>query len=304
MKKLEISAKIALGIAVVFLVALIISQWCFFNKANHFVKEIGKLHIQRDSVLALLDTSKVSSQYLVLQQENQKFQTERFIVELEKHKQSLFAYFVTFLGIGTLAGFYALLFLIPKEIEKRAKLEVDEKIADAIRGRSEAIRNMLNSYNKESFLRQNKRIYIAGGTGKEKVRDILIENGINSENVYLDEDTAKRNKYDILFFNNLNGELLPAKPQDKNGQKYDEAKYNEEMRKHNEAFQAILKMMQAKEQSVCFFYYNETNVIFPIWEIRDYDLKKRINFTTNPAQIYGNLLNTLKYQDRIAQQRQ
>ncbi len=302
MKKLEISAKISLSIAFVFLVALIISQCCFHKKTKHFLEEIGKLQIQRDSVLALLDTSKVSSQYLVLQQENQKFQTERFIVELEKQKQSLFAYFVAFLGIGTLAGFYALLFLVPKEIEKRAKLEVDDKIGDAIRGRSEAIRNMLNSYDKESFLRQNKRIYIAGGTGKEKVRDILIENGINSENVYLDEDTAKRNKYDILFLNNLNGELLPAKPQmDKNGQKYDEAKYNEEMRKHNEAFQAILKMVQAEKQSVCFFYYNETNVIFPIWEIRDYDLKKRINFTTNPAQIYGNLLNTLKYQDRIAQ---
>ena len=213
MKKLEISAKIALGIAVVFLVALIISQWCFFNKANHFVKEIGKLHIQRDSVLALLDTSKVSSQYLVLQQENQKFQTERFIVELEKHKQSLFAYFVTFLGIGTLAGFYALLFLIPKEIEKRAKLEVDEKIADAIRGRSDTIRNMLSSYDKETYLLQNKRIFIDGDEGKEKIQKILEENGFSPNNIFINQDEASKNGYDVVFINNINGDLLSNPPQ-------------------------------------------------------------------------------------------
>lgn len=300
MKKLEISTKIALGTAFFFLVALIISQWCFYNKANHFVEEIRKLHIQRDSVLALLDTSKVSEQYITLQQESQEFQTERFTVELEKQKQSLFTYFIGFLGIGTLAGFFVILFLIPKEIEKRAKLEVDEKIGDAIRGRSETIRYLLNTYDEESFLRQNKRIYIKGETDKEKVRAILIENGMNPENIYLDEDTAKRNKYDIVFFNNFNGELLPAEPPKKqNAKEHDEA---EDENKH-EAFQKILEVMQAEKQSICFFYYNETNVIFPNWKIQDYGLKKRINFATNPAQIYGNLLNTLKYQDKL-QQRQ
>ncbi len=300
MRKLESSVFSIIASAVFFAVALWASQYYFTTKTSKALNEIKETYNKIDATLMQLDTALISKQYLELQGQKLKIQQENFGIILDKQKQELFWYNISFLGIGTAFGFLALLFLIPKEIEKRAKLEVDEKIGDAIRGRSETVRHLLNTYDEESFLRQNKRIYIAGGTGKEKVRDILIENGINSENVYLDEDTAKRNKYDILFFNNLNGELLPAKPQDKNGQKHDEAKYNEEMRKHDEAFQAILKMMQAEKQSVCFFYYNETNVIFPIWEIRDYDLKKRINFVTNPAQIYGNLLNTLKYQDKIS----
>ena len=64
-----------------------------------------------------------------------------------------------------------------------------------------------------------------------------------------------------------------------------------------------MKKIKKEKWDICFFYFNETRVIFPTDRLQ-YDLQKRINFATNPAQIYGNLLNTLKYQDRIAQQRQ
>lgn len=300
MKKLEISSKIAIGTTFFFLVALIISQWYFQSKTNHFVNEISKLHIQRDSVLVLLDTSEVSAQYLALQQENQKFQIERFTVELEKQKQSLFAYFVAFLGIGTLAGFYALLFLIPKEIEKRAKLEVDEKIIDAIRGRSKAIRNMLIDYDTETYLLQNKRIFIDGGEGKDKIKQVLEENGFNSDNIFTTEAEASKSGYDAIFINNMNGDVFPNEPK-----KDDKGNIDENLTKdYQQKFESLNAKIEAEKPVICFFYYCEKNINFPIHKIKSYDLKKRINFATNPAQIYGNLLNTLKYQDKIQQQRQ
>lgn len=273
MKKLEISAKIALGIAFFFLVALIISQWCFYNKANHFVKEIGKLHIQRDSVLALLDTSKVSQQYITLQQKSQELQTERFTVELEKQKQSLFAYFVGFLGVGTLAGFYVLLFLVPKEIEKRAKLEVDEKIGDAIRGRSETVRRILSNYDIEAHLWQNKRIYCIG-ENDSLLQKILSNAGFNFNNYYNAENPPKYG-YDILFINNANG---------------------------TEDLSKIVNEVNSLPDDIIAFYYNTNQKHFP-----SKDLKKgkedKVNFVNAASQIYGNLLNTLKYQDKLQQQK-
>lgn len=165
--------------------ALIISQWCFYNKANHFVEEIRKLHIQRDSVLALLDTSKVSEQYITLQQESQEFQTERFTVELEKQKQNLFTYFIGFLGIGTLAGFFVILFLIPKEIEKRAKVEAElivrEKVKKELDDEISKIVKLIRNDDKEGMLIRQARIFIEGKLNDD-VRDILKEYGISNEN--------------------------------------------------------------------------------------------------------------------------
>lgn len=300
MKKLEISTKIALGTAFFFLVALIISQWCFYNKANHFVEEIRKLHIQRDSVLALLDTSKVSEQYITLQQESQEFQTERFTVELEKQKQNLFTYFIGFLGIGTLAGFFVILFLIPKEIEKRAKVEAElivrEKVKKELDDEISKIVKLIRNDDKEGMLIRQARIFIEGKLNDD-VRDILKEYGISNENGNFVRSIDQSN---IVFicdderFTNIN---LRNQSQDEMENILEE--------NQNTHWKAIRDMVQSHtHQSRCFFYYSNKGIMFPLEMFSD-DIrsKARINFSTNPAQIYGNLLNTLKYQDKL-QQRQ
>lgn len=152
---------------------------------------------------------------------------------------------------------------------------------DAIRGRSEDIRFMLQNYDQETHLRTTKRIFIIGPNHIEKVKGILRESGINPNNIITDKQEAKERGYDLLFINNISGNLYAPN----NDQSEDQEK-------------EMLKTINDEQRKVCFFYYCESNIHFPVQKIQDYEVKKRFNFATNPSQVYGNIINLLKIQDR------
>lgn len=290
-------------ILVAFCGALSISQWCLSRTINSSVSRIDSVQQKLDAFYIKSDTIKASAQALAIQDARLELQKERLKVELEIKKQELFWYNIAFLGIGSVLGFLTLLFLIPKAIENQAKIEVDDKIGDAIRGRSEVVRKLLRDYDQETFLRNKKLIFINGPNSSvnQTLRDLLIENGFCAENILLDEQAAQKSGYDLLLINNTNGEVFPALPtKDKETTPEKEKEYNSQLEKHNIEWEKLFEKIKTEKPTVCVFYYSEKNINFPLQKITDYNLKKRINFATNPAQIYGNLINSLKYQHRLS----
>ena len=60
----------------------------------------------------------------------------------------------------------------------------------------------------------------------------------------------------------------------------------------------VVEKVKAMPSTAAAFYYNTTRKFFPIHQIAAED-QDRVNFATNPAQLYGNLVNTLAYQDKL-----
>ncbi|MDZ4785537.1 MAG: hypothetical protein SGJ02_05615, partial [bacterium] len=166
-------------ILILFSGALCISQYCLSKTINISVDRIESVQQKLDAFYIKSDTGKSSTQTLAIQDARLELQKERIRVELEIKKQELFWYNIAFLGIGSFLGFISLLFLIPKAIEKQAKIEVEEKIGDVIRGRSKDVRKILSDYDDESLLRNTKRIFINGPdiSHNQNLRGLLIENG-------------------------------------------------------------------------------------------------------------------------------
>jgi len=290
-------------ILILFSGALCISQYCLSKTINISVDRIESVQQKLDAFYIKSDTGKSSTQTLAIQDARLELQKERIRVELEIKKQELFWYNIAFLGIGSFLGFISLLFLIPKAIEKQAKIEVEEKIGDVIRGRSKDVRKILSDYDDESLLRNTKRIFINGPdiSHNQNLRGLLIENGFHAKNILIDEQTAQETGYDLLLINNINGEVLPAiPPKDKDTTPEMEKEYDSKLKKHNVEWIKLFEKIKSEKSNVFIFYYSEQNINFPLHKITDYNLKKRINFATNPAQIYGNLINSLKYQYRLS----
>lgn len=261
----------AVAIGVFWVIALLLSQYYFNRQFNLAITQISSFQERLDTLVMNLDSTYNSEQILAIQKARLDIQKEQFDAALDKEKQQLFWYNISFLGIGTFLGFVTLLFWIPKEIEKRAKLEVDEKIADAIRGRSETIQNMLKDYDDETFLLQNKRIYVIGEKDDALIRKVLQNAGFNFQNYYKTEDQTK-NGFDVLLINDRDGTTDI-----------------EDI--------ALVERIKSLPKDVAVFYYNSTRKPFDIKKFPD--MEDKISFVNAASQIYGNLLNILKYQDKL-----
>ena len=285
-----------LVIELVIAISLFFSQRHFSRQALAISENLLDQAANLDRSAIPPDSVNLSQDILSIQKARSNLIQDQLQIVLEKQKQELFWFNVSFLGIGTALGFLSLLFLIPKEIEKKARVEVDGKIGDAIRGRSHDLRTIIQSYDFESMLCQSKRVYFWGSPESEKIRCLLEENGFNPQNIHLKEDEATKG-YEILFINNLKGEVLPPKPNPNGNLPKEE--FDRLHKEYNQKWEQLHAQLKEEDKNICFLYYSEAGINFPIWEIKNYGLKKRINFATNPAQIYGNLINSMKYQHRL-----
>lgn len=258
-----------------FVIAAIViaySTRCIRDSNDNISSNLDSLQHKLEFMYITLDTSNVLEQALAIQEAKLELQKERLRIELEYKKQELFWTNVAFLGVGTLAGFLWLILVLPREIEKKAKMEVDDKLREIIQGRSSALRKLLHEYDYEGNLCANKKIFFLG-EDDPNVTDILDEYGLN---IMEKKEDHTKCEYDILFINNSQG------------------KYMEKGKESD-----VIMKVKSLPHNICVFYYNETNIKFPVEQL-DSKFKRRINYANSLSQIYGNLLNTLKYQDKIS----
>lgn len=170
-------------------------------------------------------------------------------------------------------------FKAQEKVYKEKQDEVEQQFINSINEKKDIIEYGLDNFASEKWLLANTKICCIGEQ-PDKIRRVLDNVGFNLKNL-LSEEEAK-DGYDVLLINNEKGVYIKA-PKEK-GQRAD--------------FSEPIKIMEEKDSSVCFFYYNTSRLFFPN-ESLSFDLQHRLNFATNPAQIYGNLINTIKYQYKL-----
>ena len=253
---------------------------------------IGSLQSQSNTDSLILDRLKSLETREHLEAGEHQLRTKELNFAAEKalvqQKNTLFWWFVGFLGVGTIAGILTSIFWLPNAIRGKVEKEVDERIGEAIQGKSSTIRGMLKKYDYEDGLLMTKKIHFYQGKSSESFKDFLISLGFREQS-FVDNVSQS----DIVFINNEDAFLPGIDLRRKTA-----AEIKELLKEHSD-WKAVQTMINSYKTK-CFFYYNAKGMLFPSAMFSDLETLARINFATNPAQVYGNLLNTLKYQDKIA----
>lgn len=159
------------------------------------------------------------------------------------------------------------------EFEKQAGLSIksaEEKIIQEIGTNETLFRRIVETADLESLLKQYKRIYFIGEIPDNVIR-LLMKAKFPRKNLF-PQGESDGEDFDLLFINNENGTL-----------NLDE----------------MLKEADDLPDNVFIFYYStKQGAFFPTHKLPEAK-RDRVNFATNPAQLYGNLLNTLKYQHEV-----
>lgn len=179
--------------------------------------------------------------------------------------------------VGLVAAFGLIYYFLDESYKKKLETKVAEfdqklttRLTEIFNENESVVNSILDKANVEKQLFDNKKILIWGEEDATFIESALRKIKFNHKNITKDETQD----FDVLFINNLKGSL------DKKDM-IDKAK-------------ACLE-----NDNICLFYYNASGIFFPNKDL-DESTQDRINFATNAAQIYGNLLNTLKYQDKIS----
>ena len=181
------------------------------------------------------------------------------------------------IGSGLLIGLGIWNYFLEESYKKKLETKTKEfednlaaRLSKVFNENESLVQSILDKANIEKQLFETKKILIWGETDSNFIEGALKKIKFNHKNITKD-DTQD---FDVLFINNLKGSLDKQDMIDK-------------------AKQCLTN------DKICLFYYNATGVFFPNKDL-DESTQDRINFATNAAQIYGNLLNTLKYQDKIS----
>jgi len=206
------------------------------------------------------------------------------IIELQKQvaelKQSSgkidMSSYLTLAGIvATLTGLIGYLF--KKSIESKisstsSKLEkeFDDRIVKTINEKKSTIDKTFEQVDLEQKIISTKIIYLYG-EDTPVVKRVLKNIGFDMNNNIVTSEKEAQKGYNLLFINNENGTL---------------------------DMDAVLDMVNKLPNEVFTFYYNTNRIFFPTIKL-DKGKEDKVNFVTNASQIYGNLLNTLRYQDKL-----
>lgn len=251
------------------------------NKYEEVTQSAIAVHEQLLTITESLDTSNVmkNSETLALITAKAKHQTEVMAVQLEIQKQSLFWYNIGFFGFGTILGYFYLLFYLPKQIESRAALEVDLQIVKLVKERQSDFFRLLNKHDIENQLIYQSHIGVY--PDKTSLIQELKYLKFNQTNIICYPDITKK-EIDVLIIDYE--EIKPTSDSDAIDQIND-----------------VLKEVFAKSPKISLFilkekYDDKLNERLSEWK-KDHGII--INFANSYPQLYGNLMNTLKYRNRL-----
>ena len=147
----------------------------------------------------------------------------------------------------------------------------EEKIITAINGNEALFNKIRDLADLEEMLIKTKKIRIVGET-PDTLITLLTQVGFQRKNLFTTAD-EEINDFDIYFINNETATLNLS----------DELPH----------------VVELPKKVHVFYFSSKHGAFFPTDKL-PYEDRHRVNFATNPAQIYGNLINTLKYQHRLS----
>ena len=175
---------------------------------------------------------------------------------------------IALVGIGIIGGLFRYFAI---ETKKRLIENFEERVIQVINKKKELVDLMINRVDTDQRLLKTKRIFLKGEENNELIKKVLKNVGFNFQNLITTVDDTKQ-EYDLILINNEHGTL--------------------------ENLSEIAEQVNRLPDKVLVFYFNTTNRRFPS-ESLSAEKADKVNFATNAAQLYGNLLNTLRYQDHI-----
>lgn len=158
-----------------------------------------------------------------------------------------------------------------KNIETSFKAKVEEQLLAVLNEKKATVNKTFEVVDYNRSLLNNKCLGLWGEADASIVRSVLKRMDYNMENLIdLNLTGFEEQKFDVLLINNISGKVNSDK---------------------------MLEIVKGLPQKTLVFYFNNTRAFFPIGKLKLEDQDK-VNFATNPSQIYGNLMNTLAYQDK------
>lgn len=155
--------------------------------------------------------------------------------------------------------------------EEKKRLEV--QFQNSINLRKEKIESWIQAHDRENELIENCKLLLVGQKNQHNVRKLLLQMGFRDENILSEDDVQTGVNYQIIFINNETAEIQFDK--------------------------TLLGWVNNMPSTTLAFYYDKTRTKhFPTKDLAP-ALQAKVNFVNAPAQIFGNLMNTIKYRERL-----
>jgi len=203
---------------------------------------------------------------------------ESFVLEVRRNNRyiGIISTLLSFLFIG---GGFILFFNFKNYADKKGK----EILGSALKKNEIAINELLMQENEEHQLRTKKRILVVTPqySDNEFIRRFFREMSFNPANIHYEtfKDNIPEGKYDLVLFNDETGG--------------DGSNDDEENIKRVESIEWYLQKFSSK--TIRLYFGNEK--LFS--DVRFEKDRTVTSFVNTRLQLYGNLMNALKYQDKM-----
>ncbi|MEM8527886.1 MAG: NARF domain-containing protein [Bacteroidota bacterium] len=156
-----------------------------------------------------------------------------------------------------------------EETFKTKAKDLEQQFSQIVNAKKESIEKWVRDHNKEDQLIKHCRIAICGESDTSIAEGLLAKIGFQADNIVTDLNLP----YEILFINNLEGSL------------------------DKEILLQYVKTMNPN--ALAFHYTNNRRAHYPTDELMPKTLQTRVNFANSSAQLFGNLLNSIKFRERL-----
>jgi hypothetical protein len=202
-----------------------------------------------------------------------KNQYDLFVNEIKKDN-TLIKWILSIIGIIGLSTIIGSIFYLRKYASKKAK----ETLDTAFNNKADEIEELIRIKNEDYQLKTKKRILVITPSYSDKqfLINFFKKMDFNIDNIEYELFPQKeiKNKFDIIIFNDEKGK--PA-TKDKSQEQID-----------------IEEFFIATPSKALRFYYGPKRL-----SINDIAIQNILSYANTPLQLYGNLMNALRYQDKL-----
>ncbi len=169
----------------------------------------------------------------------------------------------------TILSLIAAILGLIKKMKSIAQTKIEEKYEQLFSADKDRLIEIINNQNEEHKFRDNKKILVLSTPNGDSsfLRKLFKEFKFQKVDFKSVEKHENLGKYDLIFINNENGDFQ---------------------------FELIDSFFENSSKNTVLFYFNTTKRFY-----NNAKISNRLNFANSKTQIYGNLINLLKYQKII-----
>jgi len=172
-----------------------------------------------------------------------------------------------------------------EKYDKELNEQLSEKIADIIKRKPELVKNLIDNFETENLLKRSKSILVLGNTTDRNTNLVdLLKNGYKFSHI----TSAAENEF---FVRGENGISFINENSKTNLNKFDLILLNNDNDNLTVDTRKFILLHNCIDNKV-YLYYGQSR-------IENSELKVNVSSATMKSQIYGNIMNLLKYQEAI-----